>query len=77
MKKAGIFIMVVCAIIMIAFTVLWYHPVTDNAVDSGGFWAYMYGTASNPWPVFAGGVVFLMGLLLYMSSWEQKGRRIS
>jgi len=28
-----------------------------------------------PWPTYGSGVVFLMGLTLYMSSWEQKARR--
>ena len=75
MKKAGLSIMVITAIAMIAFTIIFYHPVTDNAVDSGGFWAYMYGPVSVPWPTYGSGVVFLMGLTLYMSSWEQKARR--
>jgi len=77
MKKAGIVIMVISIAIMILFTIIWFHPVTDNAVDSGGFWAYMYGARSIPWPVYAGGVVFLMGMLLYISSWEQKSQRIN
>jgi hypothetical protein len=75
MKKAGLTIMVITAIAMIVFTIMFYHPVTDNAVDSGGFWAYMYGAVSVPWPTYGSGVVFLMGLTLYMSSWEQKARR--
>lgn len=75
MKKAGIFIMILSAIILIVFTIVLYRPVTDNVVDSNGFWAYMYGDLSVPWPVFSGGVVFLMGMLMYMSSWEQKGER--
>ena len=70
MKKAGMIIMVVSAIVAILFTFLWFHPVTDNVVDSGGFWAYMYGASSVPWPVFGGVVVFLMGLLIYMSGTE-------
>jgi hypothetical protein len=75
MKKAGITIMVLMAIAMIAFTIIFNHHVTDNAVDSDGFWAYMYGPVSVPWPTYGAGVVFLMGLTLYMSSWEQKAQR--
>jgi hypothetical protein len=60
---------------MILFTIIWFHPVTDNAVDSNGFWSYMYGASSIPWPVFAGGVVFLMGLLVYISGGEQPSQR--
>jgi len=67
--------MVIMAIAIIAFTVIQVHPVTDNVVDSGGFWAYMYGKFSVPWPTFAAGTVFLMGLTMYMSSWEQKAQR--
>jgi len=77
MKKAGIFIMILSALILIVFTIVLYRPVTDNVVDSNGFWAYMYGDLSVPWPVFSGGVVFLMGMLMYMSSWEQKSQRFS
>jgi hypothetical protein len=77
MKKAGIVIMVISIAVMILFTIIWFHPVTDNVVDSDGFWAYMYGASSNPWPVFAGGVVFLMGLLMFMSGWEQKSQRVN
>lgn len=75
MKKAGLAIMVISAIAMIIFTIIFYHHVTDNAVDSDGFWAYMYGKVSVPWPTFGSGVVFLMGLTMYMSSWEQKAQR--
>lgn len=75
MKKAGLTIMVITAIAMIAFTIIFNHGTTDNSVDSGGFWAYMYGTFSVPWPTYSAGVVFLMGLTLYMSSWEQKAQR--
>jgi len=69
--------MILSALILIVFTIVLYRPVTDNVVDSNGFWAYMYGDLSVPWPVFGGGVVFLMGMLMYMSSWEQKSQRFS
>jgi len=69
--------MILSALILIVFTIVLYRPVTDNVVDSNGFWAYMYGDLSVPWPVFSGGVVFLMGMLMYMSSWEQKSQRFS
>ncbi|WP_461451394.1 hypothetical protein [Mucilaginibacter sp.] len=75
MKKAGLTIMVLMAILMITFTIVFYHSTTDNVVDSGGFWAYMYGKVSVPWPTYSAGVVFLMGLTMYISSWEQKAQR--
>jgi hypothetical protein len=75
MKKAGLSIMVITGIALILFTIIFFHSVTDNAVDSGGFWAYMYGPVSVPWPTYSAGVVFLMGLTMYMSSWEQKSHR--
>ena len=67
--------MVITAIAMIAFTIIFYHGVTDNVVDSGGFWAYVYGAVSVPWPTYSAGVVFLMGLTMFISSWEQKAQR--
>jgi len=76
MKKAGISIMVIAAIAMIVFGIVYYHGTTNNVVDSDGFWAYMYGANSVPWLVYSGGVVFLMGMLMYISSWEQKSQRI-
>jgi len=75
MKKAGLFIMILSAIVMIVFTIVLYRPVTDNVVDSNGFWAYMYGGMSVPWPVYSGGVVFLMGMLMFLSTLEQRSAR--
>lgn len=68
--------MVIAAIAMIVFGIVYYHGTTNNVVDSDGFWAYMYGANSVPWLVYSGGVVFLMGMLMYISSWEQKSQRI-
>jgi len=75
MRKASIFIMVASAIALVVFTKVLYHAVTDNVVDSNGFWAYMYGPVSVPWPVYASGVVFLMGLTMFFSTTEQKSQR--
>ncbi len=67
--------MVISAIAIVLFTVLFWHPVTDNAVDSDGFWAYMYGDKSNLWPVFSSAVIFLMALTCYMATFTQKSAR--
>ena len=75
MKKAGILIMIIAIIGMIVFGVVFYHGKTDNIVDSDGFWAYVYGANSVPWLVFSGGVIFLMGMLMFISSWEQPSAR--
>jgi hypothetical protein len=75
MRKAGILIMIIAVIVMLVFGIVFYHPVTDNVVDSNGFWAYMYGPMSVPWVVYAGGVVFFMGLTMFFSSLEQKSQR--
>jgi len=75
MKKASIFIMVISAIATIVFTIALYHSVTDNVVDSNGFWAYMYGPVSVPWPVFSSVVIFLMGLTCFFATTEQKSER--
>ena len=60
---------------MLVFGIKFYHPVTDNVVDSGGFWAYMYGPMSVPWAVYAGGVIFLMGLTVFFSGMKQESHR--
>ena len=67
--------MIIALVVMLVFGIKFYHPVTDNVVDSGGFWAYMYGPMSVPWVVYSGGVVFLMGLTIFISSLEQKSHR--
>jgi len=75
MKKAGIFVMILALIVMLVSGIVFYHPITDNVVDSNGFWAYMYGPMSVPWLLYAGGVVFLMGLTMFFSSMEQTHQR--
>jgi hypothetical protein len=77
MKKSGISIMVICAIAMVTFGIVFYHGTTDNVVDSDGFWAYVYGANSVPWLLYSGGVVFLMGMLMFLSSLEQKSTRFN
>jgi len=75
MRKIAIFIMVVTLILMLVFGIVYYHPVTDNVVDSGGFWAYMYGAMSVPWALYSAGVVFFMGLTAFFATMEQKAQR--
>jgi hypothetical protein len=77
MKKASLTIMVISAIGIALFTYLFWHPVTDNAVDSNGFWCYMYGAKSTLWPVYSLSVIFLMGLTCYMSTFTQKSVRVN
>lgn len=67
--------MVIAIIVMIVFGIVYYHPVTDNVVDSDGFWAYMYGPMSVPWVVYSGGVVFFMGLTVFFATMKQKSQR--
>jgi hypothetical protein len=75
MKKASLLVMAISAICIVLFTILFWHPVTDNAVDANGFWCYMYGYKSTLWPVFGSSVIFLMGLTCYMSTFPQKSAR--
>lgn len=67
--------MVISAIAIVVFTVWFWHPVTDNAVDSDGFWAYMYGVKSNLWPVYSFAVIFVAALTCYMSTFVQRSAR--
>ena len=75
MKKTSIIIMVLSAISIVVFTILFWHPVTDNVVDSNGFWCYMYGDKSNLWPVFGSAVIFLAALTCYIATFPQKAAR--
>lgn len=75
MRKTAIFIMVVAALIMLVFGIVFYHRINDNVVDSNGFWAYLYGAMSVPWVVYSGGVVFFMALTVFFATMEQKAQR--
>ena len=75
MKKASIVIMLIAVVVMIVSGIKYYYPVIDNVVDSAGSWAYMHGPMSVPWVLYSGGVIFLMGLTIFISTWEQKARR--
>ena len=75
MKKAGLTVMVIGVIIMLICGIAFYHPITDNVVDSNGFWAYMYGPMSVPWALYAGGVIFFMGLTVFFSGMKQESHR--
>lgn len=67
--------MITALTIMLVFGIVFYHPVTDNVVDSNGFWAYMYGAMSVPWVVYSGGVIFFMALTVFFATMEQKSQR--
>jgi hypothetical protein len=68
--------MLLSAIGIVVFTVLFWHPITNNVVDSDGFWCYMYGDKSNLWPTFSLSVIFLAALTCYMSTFVQKSARV-
>jgi hypothetical protein len=67
--------MLISAILIVVFTVWFWHPITDNAVDSNGYWCYMYGYKSNLWPTFSLSVIFLMALTCYFATFNQKPAR--
>jgi hypothetical protein len=75
MRQVSIFIMIAAIAIMVIFGIVFFHPVTDNAVDSNGFWAYMYGTFSVPWVVYSGAVIFLMALTCFFATGKQQSHR--
>jgi hypothetical protein len=75
MRKTAIFIIIASLVLMLVFGIAYYHPITDNVVDSGGFWAYMYGMMSVPWALYSAGVVFFMGLTVFFATMEQKAQR--
>jgi chromate transport protein ChrA len=77
MKQVSIFVMAVAIAMIVIFGIVFFHPVTDNVVDSNGFWAYMYGTFSVPWLVYSGAVIFLMGLTCFFATGKQQSRRYS
>lgn len=61
-------------IIIIGF-LTFTNLTTVNAVDSHNWTVNINGLKSFPWPVFAGSVIVILGIIFNMATWEQpKGR---
>ncbi len=75
MKKASYILLVAGVVIMIAGLFVFGHVNQDNAVDSHVRGVYINGIRSFPWPVFAGFVLFMIGITFNISDRKRTGQR--
>ncbi len=77
MKKFGITFMALGIIVMVVGALIWPHLNYVNIVDSNAWTININGYKSFRWPVFIGGIIFIIGAL-DSTTWNQaKGRRFS
>ncbi len=60
---------------MIGGCFIFPHLNHVNMVDSNNWTININGIRSFPWPTFTGFVLFMVGVIFNISSWEQKGHR--
>lgn len=77
MKIAGRVLIVLGLIFMIGGSFLFNHMNVDNAVDSHARGIYINGYLSFPWPVFAGFVMLVIGIVFTIAGRKTVGHRIS
>jgi uncharacterized membrane protein len=75
MKKASYILLLAGVVIMIAGLFVFGHVNQDNAVDSHVRGVYINGIRSFPWPVFAGFVLFMIGIAFNISDRKRIGQR--
>jgi hypothetical protein len=76
MKKFGITFMALGIIVMIVGCLIWPNLNHSNAVDSHSWTIYINGYKSFRWPVFLGGIIFVIGALDAVTWNTPKGRRM-
>jgi hypothetical protein len=75
MKKFSYTFMAIGLILMIVGSLIWPHLNHVNMVDSNPWTIYINGYKSFRWPIFLGGVIFIIGIM-DMTTWDTpKGRR--
>lgn len=77
MKNAARILIVLGLIFMIGGSFLFNHMNVDNAVDSHARGIYINGYLSFPWPVFAGFVMLVIGIVFTIANRKTVGHRIS
>lgn len=76
MKKSAIVLIIAGIAMMIVGTFIFKDLNYVNAVDAHAWTININGIKSFPWVTFTGGVLLVIGLIFYISSWKQIGRRI-
>lgn len=77
MKKFGISFMIAGAVIMIIGLLIWPNLNHVNMVDSNTWTININGIRSFRWPVFIGGIIFVIGAM-DITTWDvPKGKRFA
>jgi hypothetical protein len=76
MKKSSMVLIVLGLILMVGGSFLFNHLNVDNAVDSHARGIYINGYLSFPWPVFAGFVLLVIGIVFRIAGRKTEGHRI-
>ena len=76
MKKTSIGLLIAGVVIMIAGCFIFGKLNVDNMVDSHPWTININGIKSFPWPVFTGFVVFMLGVVFYISADQPRGHRV-
>jgi len=71
MKTYNYILLAAGIIMMICGTFIFGHINTVNAVDSHVWGININGVKSFPWPIFAGFVVFMLGVIFYMADMKR------
>jgi hypothetical protein len=72
MKKSSIWLMAIGIIGMVIGCLLFRNLNYDNAVDSHNWTININGIKSFPWLTFSGFVIFTIGIIFYIATWEQQ-----
>lgn len=75
MKTSSKVLIVLGIIIAIIGKLVFRNLHYVNAVDAHAWTININGMNSFPWIVFSGGVLIVIGIIFYIASWEQKGKR--
>lgn len=75
MKKSSIVLIVAGIAMMIVGSLIFNNLNHVNAVDSHVWTININGIKSFPWLTFSGGVLFVVGLIFYVSSQPYEGHR--
>ncbi|MGY0039383.1 hypothetical protein [Pedobacter sp. NJ-S-72] len=75
MKKSSIVLMIAGIVIMIVGSFIFGNLNYVNPVDAHVWTININGMESFPWVTFIGGLFFVLGIIFYISSKQEKGRR--
>ena len=76
MKTTSIYMMIIGIIIMVIGCFMFNGLNTVNAVESQRLTININGFRSFHWPIYTGFILFMVGTIFNIASWDQPGHRI-